>query len=369
MKYFIDKLHVHQDHLNGGLPIIGEELISRYAISTGEFLRETCNPSNVEGSFSTKFRVKCDGYRVSVEANPSKWNRIDNLFGLYTFDECINLYNIELLKLGLPPFTKTTKVNYLQSPEDGKFHRITDGAIFRRVDMTRNLAVGRGNEHHFLRGLSSQRIGKGILPLLHADQTTLEWKTKSWYHKLYTKAVEMMLPSHRKYIKKLTEDEINYRNKIVGFCQDIGLVRDEKEFKQPFLNRNDLCCYGLVSEKDFLKHLTDIDNIISRIEVSTMDYEHISDTLIEQGICPTRQSANSTQSQLFAWLYGQPIEKTSQYYVHKARLLQLGIDISVPHDVTRLMPQLRNNREINVSTALPPDWYEMPLVEKLRLVA
>lgn len=251
---------------------------------------------------------------------------------------------------------------------DDKFSRISDGAVIRRIDITRNLSVGSRNEHDLLRGFSSQRMGKGILPLLYADQSTLAWKTCSWYHKLYIKAIEMQLPSHRKYVKKLNNEETEYRNRIIKFCNDIGLVRDEKEFKQPFLNRNNLCFYGLVSEKDFMPYLKDIENITNKIEISTMDYEHISDLLIEKNICKNTQSANATQSILFLWLYGKPIPKTSMNYIHQARLKQLGIDIRVPHDVTKLMPQLRNHKNITVSTVTPPDWYEMPVIKKLLLV-
>ncbi len=278
--YFIDKLHVYQDYPDGNLPRVGEELISRYSIEDGDLLRETVNPKRIEGSYTTKFSVRCDGTRVSVEANPSKWNRIDNLFGFQTFDDCIKLYNIELLKFGLPPFSKATNVSYQQTSKDGIYKRITNGASFREIDITRNLSVGKNNEHHFLRGLSSQCIGKSIMPHLYPDGTTLAWKTSIWYSKLYNKANEMQLPRYRKLIKKLNQEELDYRNKIINYCNDVGLIRDEKEFKQSFLNRNNLCDYGLVSEKDFLPYLTDIDNLLNKIEISTMEYEHISDILL-----------------------------------------------------------------------------------------
>ena len=363
--YFIDRLDVFQDHPNGGLPIVGKELISRHDLGSGELLRATPNPKHHEGSYTTSLQIRCDGVRVSVEGNPSRWDRVDNLFGFQTFDECIEVYNVELIKLGLPVFTKTTKVHYLHSSTD-TFKRITDGANFRRIDMTRNLSVGHKNEQHFLRGLSSQRVGKAVLPNLFPDGNTLMWKTGSWSTKLYNKAIEMGLSRNNKLVKKLNEKDNSYRNKIIKFCEDIGLIRDEKQFNQPFLNRNDLSCYGLIREKDFYKYLTDI---LNKIEISTMDYEHISDILIEQNICKSRQSANSTQSYVFAWLYGQTVKRNSQFYVHKARLAQLGIDISLPYDATRLMPQLRSNREIYVSTVLPPDWYKLPSVNNIRLVA
>lgn len=355
---FIDFLNVFQDHPEGNLPIVGKELISRQDMETGE-IRETCNTKKIEGSFSTSLQIRCDGTRVSVEGNPSRWGRVDNLFGFTTFDECIQIYNTELLKLDLPPFTKCIYRGFNQSRDD-KHERFTDGARFRRVDWTRNLSVGKDNVHPFLRGFSSHRIGKGIIPNLYADGNTLEWFTSLWYHKLYNKSAEMQLRRNINKYKYLTENEKEYLSKIIKYCEDNGVVRDEKQFNRDFLVKRNLNEYGSVRESDFLIYLNDIDKLINKIEVSTMDYENVSDLLIEKDICKSRQSANATQSYVFQWLYGQKIKRNSQFYVHKQRLLQLGIDISVPHDTTRLMPQLRNNREVYVSTILPPDWYELP---------
>jgi len=368
--YFIDRLDIYQDHTIGGLPVVGKELIARYDLTSTDTnpTRVTNNPMPLDGSYSTSLRVRCDGRRVSIEGNPSRWQRIDNLFGFSSIDECIQVYNIELQKLGLPPFTKATDTFYSYAKKEKENKLITNGAKFRRIDITRNLSVGKDNERHFLRGLSSQRIGKGIMPHLFPNGNTLSWKTCSWINELYIKAEEMRLSRNNKLIKKLNIKEVEYRNKIITYCDDIGLVRDEKQFKQPFLNRNNLCFYGLVDENDYLKYLTDIDDMLNKIEISTMDYENISDILISKKICKTTQSANSTQSILFSWLYNKPIKKTSMYYVHKARLLKLGIDISVPHDVTKLMPQLRSQKEITVNIAQPPDWYQMPSINNLKVV-
>lgn len=188
---FIDFLNVFQDHPEGNLPIVGKELISRQDMETGE-IRETCNTKKVEGSFSTSLQIRCDGTRVSVEGNPSRWGRVDNLFGFTTFDECIHIYNTELQTLGLPPFTKCIHRGFNQSRDD-KHQRFTEGARFRRIDWTRNLSVGKGNVQPFLRGFSSQRIGKEIEPQVLTDGYALAWVTSLRYQRLYNKSVEIQL--------------------------------------------------------------------------------------------------------------------------------------------------------------------------------
>ncbi|WP_041067153.1 hypothetical protein [Thiolapillus brandeum] len=100
---FIDWLSVTQEHPEGGLPVVGKEMITKYDLQTGQILRDSPNSKPLEGSYSTYLLVRCDGSKVSVEGNPSRWQRPDNLFGLQTFDDCIQVYNLVLKDLGLPP--------------------------------------------------------------------------------------------------------------------------------------------------------------------------------------------------------------------------------------------------------------------------
>ena len=93
-----------------------------------------------------------------------------------------------------------------------------------------------------------------------------------------------------------------------------------------------------------------------------MNYETISDQLIDKGICKSRHAANASQSYVYKWLHGEFMEKTSSFYVQRARLLQLGIDISVKYDATKPIPQIRNQRNIDVSVVVPPSWYKLPIV-------
>lgn len=118
--FFIDKLCVTQDHypVDGQvLPQVGEYRNWRTDMKTGES-SESIGKLKLEGSFSSLLTICSDGFRVSVYGNPSRWQRIDNLYGLETIDECIAVYNHILIGLGLPPFTKCTKYLYL-SGKDG----------------------------------------------------------------------------------------------------------------------------------------------------------------------------------------------------------------------------------------------------------
>lgn len=366
-------IHVSQHHPNGNLPIIGTDMITRMNLETG-LLSETTNRKRFEGSYSSSLFIRCDGSTVTVEGNPSRWGRQDNLFGLTTFDQCIQVINVLLHDLGLPPFTKCTRFDWLQGSDGKRASLITDGAVFGRIDWTRNFSVGKGNELPFIRALSSQSIGNGKKPFLYPNGHTVTWggKASLWYQKVYTKSEDLRinLKSRLKKDPHLPLEEKNYLENLIEHCDNQGIVRDEKEFKSRFLRKNNMCFYGLTNESDFNKYLTDIDKIIARIEMSTVDYETISDQLLEKKIVTSRQAANATQSCALAWLHGQKVNlQKSAYYVHKGRLLQLGIDISNPHDITKGLPQLKRQREIVVSDAVPPSWYQMPKTNHLRLVA
>lgn len=373
-EYFMDWLKITQTHPDGGLRLVGDALITASDLATGELFRESPNMKRLEGSYSTKLSIRCDGYTVTVDGNPSRWGRPDNLFGLRTLDDAVAVYNAILAEYGLPPFTKNTVTGWIQGEDGRKATRYCNGARIQRVDWTRNLMVGKGNESAFLRQVSGQTLGKGKTPQLYANGQTVDWGRGStlWYLKLYRKAADL-----RESIKKAKNHpelarEVNYLEKLINFCDENGVIREEKEFKRAFLERHNLQFYGQTTETDFLPFLQDIEHLIARLEMSTFDYETIADQLLENGVVKSRQAANATQGCALAWLHGQNLAETmgrSQYYEHKARLKVIGLDVSIPHDIARV-PQIKRQREITVSTALPPSWYRMPKVPShLRLVA
>lgn len=370
--FFIDKLNITQDHNleTGALPVYGREKLYRVDLKTG-VTTELVTHEQLEGSYSSSLTIRCNGGRVEVYGNPSRWGRIDNLYGLKTLDECVAVYNHVLQSIGLPPFTKCTKYLYFQNKGSDKFNKTADGAIIKHIDFTRNLSVGQGNERPFLKALSTQSINRSISPYLFPDQNTVEWyganaqKKGSTYRyvKVYCKTSDL-LRNQKKLCKGVSDDDLDYFEQLLQFTVTRGVVREEHSFKREYLHRHCLFAYGLVDETLFHEELQVITKIRNRLEVSHDRYETIADKLLAEGVVKTRQAANATMSHYYNWVHGVYMDqRNSNFRVHKSRLLQLGIDISQKLDITRATPlHLRSSTVIDVSYINPPDWYRLPVV-------
>lgn len=367
--WFIDKLNIHQDYPDL-LPVIGSEMLLRIDIASGERVSESPRSKQLEGSYSSKLEIRCNGNRVSVRGNPSRWHRSDNLFGFTRFSECIAVYNQILEAHGLPVFTPATCTWFAQGEDGSKAQLVSNGAMIDHIDFTRNFSVSAGREVAFLRGLSSQAIGKGKEPYLYGNGLTVDWYKGSTvlYKKVYQKAFDLM-KHQSKRLKQATEGEAEHYQRVIDWCNDNGILREEHSFKSKWLRRKGLCFYGWTQESDFNEYLKDIDNAMKRLQIMKLDYETIAEQLIKNRIVNSFQAANATQAVVHKWLHGVIIPRNSQYYVHRPRLLQLGIDISMPYDVTKMPPQIRSNTLIEVCDVQPPSWYRMPKVHSLKSVA
>ncbi len=65
------------------------------------------------------------------------------------------------------------------------------------------------------------------------------------------------------------------------------------------------------------------------------------------------------------WQSGTDIRQVlnrSQFFEHKARLKQIGLDISQPFDVSRMCPTLKRSEVIEVKPLPIPSWYQLPVV-------
>lgn len=378
--WFIDRLVVEQTHLGDRLPMIGDKGYVTVNLHTGEFDPEkiVASRATIQSSFSTSLRVSCDGHRVRVEGNPSRFGRVENLYGFTTFEECIQVYNIVLGKLGLPPFTTGSfyfTKDFHDDAANRKHKKRYTGAIIRHVDITRNHMVGYQNEFAFLRALATMSMPNGKRPNLYPNGATVDYSTSrsiggsSWdYSKFYIKWLELV-EHEKKNLKDASDEDKSYYKKLVEHCQAAGIVREEHSFKAKKLDRYELCFYGHVTIEDLATHhtLTTLENLTETLEVATMDYVTIADQLLRRQVCKSRQAANATANYCHMWLNGQPLynEDTGkyprQYYVHKQRLLQLGLDISMPFDASRTaLPMIRHQREITVQPHQMPDWYRKP---------
>ena len=363
MSWFIDRLDVYQDAAEPGtLPLIGEKILDVSDLATGEW--EKATPTClVLKSDSTSLLLRCDGIRVIISGNPSHWGRPDNLFGFAIIEEAIAVYNRILEDYGLPLF-KRCEHQWFRQGEDGKHAGVVvDGAVITRIDWTRNLSVGRNNERHFIRALSSMTVGRGRKPYLYQDENTTDWgKGSTWrYTKIYNKAHDLER-NRKKKLKNATSFQEKYYDDLIAYCKENGIVREEHEFKRAFLAKKNMRYWGWFDEKKFFYYLEEIEEVMKKLEVEAFDYVLIADQLLEKEIVKTMQAANATQNYAFAWLHGKTFERNSQFYVHHRRLLELGIDISVKYDATRtLNPQIKFLRSVEVQVAQPPDWYAMPV--------
>ena len=379
MTWFIDKMEMHQEYPEGGLPVVGKHGVLRRDIATGEVVSDSVSSFKHEGSYSSSIQIRSTGHSVTIIGNPSRFNRSENLFGFTTIEECTQVYNHILASHGLPPFTRCTKVFHSQTPENERSRLVTDGATIRHLDWTRNHMVGQGREYAYLKALSGQTISRSLEPHLYPNGATVDWKNPRTslkgkgsgyrYDKVYIKAKD--LKSHRNQrLKNASAEEVIYYDRLIEYCQDNGIVREEQSKKSPFLKKHKLAYYGLCSEVDFLPHLMDIEMAQKRLEVIHMTYEQIAEQLIEQGICKSRQSANATEGYFLKWLHGVHIDKSkTQYFEHRNRLLQLGFDISIQHDGTIPRLQVRSSDVIDLRLATPPNWYRSAQVYQLRAVA
>lgn len=369
MSYFIDRLFIQQDHNTGNLPLVGRHVIERIDLETGEKLPPSVNQKILEGSFSTKLTIRCDGTRVRVEGNPSRWQRMDNLFGLQTLDECVEIYNHILAKYNLPPFTKSTRISHRQTPDGKNSTLVSDGAEITGIDWTINHEVGEGAESSFIRGMSSMNIGRGRQPKLYPDGNTCNWgEASTWLMtKLYAKAAELKRHLKKDQRKKtgVTPQELEYITKLIEYCERQGVVREEHSIRQSMLKRHNLQFYGLVTEQDFYAHLKDIENAMNTIQISNDEHVSVAQQLLASGVVKTIRQANTTMGYFTMWQHGSNLREMlseRQFYEHKGRLKKIGIDIALQFDVSRICPTLKRSEVIELKPLRVPDWYQLPVV-------
>lgn len=367
--FFIDKLFIQQDHLQGGLPLVGRHVIEKIDLETGEQLPQSVNQKILEGSFSTKLTIRCDGQRVRVEGNPSRWQRMDNLFGLQTLDECVDVYNHILKQHGLPPFTKNTQLHHRQTAENKRSQLVGNGAEITAIDWTVNHEVGKGCEQSFIRGMSSMQLGRGRSPKLYPDGNTCNWGEASTWNmtKLYNKAVELERHLAKDQRKKqiITPERLKYIENLINYCKEKGVVREEHSLRQSLLKRHNLQFYGIVTEQDFTPHLKAIENAMNTINISHDEHQSIAQQLLDAGSVKTLRQANTTMSYFTMWQHGSDLRdilSRSQFFQHKTRLKHIGIDIGQQFDVSRICPTLRRSEVIEVKPLTIPDWYQLPVV-------
>lgn len=379
--FFIDWLAISQEH-DHDLPAVTDIVIETICRRTGERLSTREPRFKHEGSWSTSVTINVQGRRVFVEGNPSRIDRSDNLFGYSTLDQCVAVYNRILAEWGLPPFTRGTQLQQRQVRRStGTWDEalVSDGAVIHAMHLTTNHSVGKGNVLAYLRGLSSQSIGRNI-GYLYPNGRTVTWTPKAegkggrlQYRKAYDKAYEMadkLLPKVKRHYGEHS-DEYAYVQRVQQYCADQGVVRMEQELKAEYLKREGLAFWGLFDESRLKSLHDEFLRVDQKLKVNAMDMVTIAEQLVVEGICSNTKAANTTAMYAHLWMTGQSFDLSkAQVKVHRARLNRIGIDIGRPCDLTRFSPVIvREIREVTrVSTLEIPSWYRRP-AGHLQLVA
>jgi len=375
---FIDWLSIYQDY-DEKLPFLSETIDIQIDTATGQELAVKQPVYKEEGSYCTSIRIRLSGNRIRVEGNPSRFNRIENLFGYETIEQCVAVYNKILLRHGLPPFTKCTEIYKYKNKNLAPSKRSTtsNGAIITEIHLTSNSSVGEGCTNDYLKGLSTQRYRNSI-PRLHTNNKTVDWLTPKGnggmiYPCVYDKAYELKLhllgKLKRNYGK--SSEEVEYLNKVINYCENNGVIRHEQKLKSSFLRRQNLRFYGLIEENKFKEIHSEFKNIDKRLQVTAMNIEMINERLIRLGICNSTKAANTTTFYAMEWMHGKKFDLSNRnIQKHRARLRKIGIDIASTCDLDKFSPvYVISAKEIQISDLPIPDWYKKPKMNHLQIAA
>lgn len=361
---FYDWVKVFQD-FDEKLPLVSDRAYQNLVVETGE-LGDVVQPRFThKGSFSSSISIQISGNRITMDGNPSRFNRLDNVVGLSTLEQCMKVFNEILSQLDLPNFTKCTRT-YIRQGQDGSRAEVcSDGAIFQRIDVTSNHMTG-GFSRDYIRGVSTQRYRNSI-PRLHTNGFGADWLSASgnailMYPKLYDKANEIRINSARK-IKAACgkeSEEYKYILKLLEFLDSNGVVRYEQELHSAYLRRHNLRFWGLFDESQFNDVHEEFVNIDSKLEVESMELQSISERLVKNEICNGTRAANTTALYALEWMHGKQFDfSKSQVKTHRSRLRKIGIDIKDAYDQSRFSPvYVVKAKRVNVTPLIMPAWYK-----------
>lgn len=378
MSLFIDWLEIEQDF---GVEIPEDVLLSIY----GEYLMVVTEGGEIKksrvtgkyrhkGSHCDEVDIKISGSVIRMGGNPSRWGRVENLFGFDTVDSCVSCFNSILSSLKLPIFTRCTEIFYRQGEDGSKVSKFSNGAIIKRLDITTNKAVGKGNERTFLKGLSQMRYRNSI-GRLHINGCTTDWMTMKQiekgkgggnliYASCYIKHEEMRVHYYDKIKRKFGEEsqEFKYFKNVYEYCKENGVVRFEQKLKARYLQRENLCYWG-ISDFSVLENLQkEFTDMYKKLNVSQHDLETIAEQLVSQGIVDTLRKATTSAYYAMLWASGKELGlKSRQYETHRARLRKIGIDIANPCDVEKFQAvRVISCENIIVRPFKAPDFYQFP---------
>lgn len=329
--WFVDWITISQEHPDGGLPLVDSGSVTAVD-EAGQLEWRTTKAVKHEGSFETSVNVKCDGFRVTVSGNLSRFGRKENLFGFGIWD-VLDRVNALLAHYSLPPMTPGEK---LQRFNKGDLQTYWTGARISRLDMTSNFETGSmDNAHALMQYLGSQHAGRQSGRVLGQGETVdFGAGSKRQYWKAYIKNLELKLRG--------CEDE-----RVLEYCEKFGIVRFEGTIRSRALTDMGAAWLGDYFTGWAMKQLSIVFN--ERTEVLTRAEKHTDDL----DDLPRHLRATARD-----YLAGMDVSRSlsrATFYRHRNDLLSYGIDIAV-RNVVPFRPRVR---VIELKRAEVPSWYQL----------
>lgn len=182
------------------------------------------------------------------------------------------------------------------------------------------------------------------------------------YPSCYIKHEEFKLHSYDKIKNKFGEqsEEFKYYKQVYDYCEQHGVVRFEQKLKSRYLQRENLCYWGI---SDFTKLEQLQEEFISmhkKLSVNKIELETIAEQLVNRGVVDSIRKANTTAFYAMKWASGQDLGiSLRQYETHRARLRKIGIDIANPCEVDKFHAvQVISCEQIFVRPLAIPDFYK-----------
>jgi hypothetical protein len=371
----IDWLCIKQAHIRfeGSLPHVGEWVHSKRNLHSDFVTFERVSGTRHEGSWQSSLRVTCDGVNVTVEGNPSRFGRMDNLFGFTDIREAVEVFQGVLREYGLPEFDFNVKNIDLWAHDNKRVFRFY-GATFHRVDLCSNHISGSmENARQFLVYLSGLPASRGLVPHIYPDGNTVDYGgngegkkgTTYLYRKWYIKGVEQEKNLFKIITKeKLCDEDLLYGDRLLNYVKGYGIVRYEVSFKRKFLYRKGYHVMDrVVCLFDEFRRYEDEHLLEDGGRVLNVD-ERPGSVLVGKeidGFVIGKRFARVMDQVYYAWKNGEDVREIvgkSTFYKVRSVLKNYGVDISRPCTVVRMPVEVR---KIVISPVeSPPYWYRLP---------
>jgi hypothetical protein len=315
--FFVDWLSISQEHAEGGLPVVDAGCVMA-TDEAGELKWKTVRAVTHQGSYETSIQVRCDGHRVSLTGNLSRFGRPENLFG-FSFWECLYRANEVLKHYGLPPFTAGQRIEYAK--DRGRDVRYAwTGARVSRIDLTANFEAGSmDGAHAVMQYLGTQHAGRHEGRVLGQGETVAFGGGKRQYWKAYVKSLELR--------RHGCTDE-----RVIAHCEHVGLVRYEGTVRSNALTDLGAAYLGDYERGFAMAQLVRLfeekASVFTRAEKSTDDLDEL----------PRHLRATARD-----YLAGMDLPRSMSkvtFWRHRNALMAYGIDIAV-RNVRPFQPRVR----------------------------